>query len=100
MISISKLKNIIDKNFDFIEIKKQNLIKIQLKENNNYFLENNNYFLENNENDNTNNDNENYIGKNDEQHDTNFFLNSFINVIDSYKFDIEDWQFIHNHKND
>jgi hypothetical protein len=81
MISIFKLKNIIDKNFNFIEIKNQHLIKIQLKENNETpFLENNvhEYFLEN-----------------VEPYDTNFFLNSFINVIDSFQFDIEDWQLIY-----
>lgn len=123
MISISKLKNIIDKNFDFIEIKKQNLIKIQLKENNTSFLKN--YELEendenesentelNDENDELNDENDEYENyeneneyknendeyENDELNSSNFFLNSFMNVIDSCKFDIEDWQFIHNHKN-
>lgn len=108
-ISISKLKNIIDKNFDFIEIKNQNLIKIQLKKNNNYFLSNdednqdnqdNQDYQDNNSNEQNdlNNEDNNNIDKNVEQYDSNFFLNSFINVIDSYKFDIDDWQFIY--KND
>ena len=81
MISIFKLKNIIDKNFNFIEIKNQHLIKIQLKENNETpFLENNN---------------DEPFSENTDPYDTNFFLNSFINVIDSFQFDIEDWQLIY-----
>jgi hypothetical protein len=87
MISIFKLKNIIDKNFNFIEIKNQHLIKIQLKENNETpFLENNEPFSDNED---------EHFSENTDPYDTNFFLNSFINVIDSFQFDIEDWQLIY-----
>ncbi len=124
MISLSRLKNAVNKNFNFIEIKNQNIINIQLKPSISEILKNNIQELDEELNEKLNEKineelneefdekinikknnsqifiNEQYdcesISSNDE---SNFLFNSFIHVADSFKFDSEDWYLIYDDTN-
>jgi hypothetical protein len=110
MISLSRLKNTVNKNFNFIEIKNQNIINIQLKPCITEILKNNSQELDEEINKEINeeiNEEINIIKNNsqiNEQNDcesissteeSNFLFNSFIYVADSFKFDSEDWYLIY-----
>jgi hypothetical protein len=104
MISLSRLKNTINKNFNFIEIKNQNIINIQLKPCITEFLKNNSQELDEEINEEINKETNNSQIFN-EQHkcesilsieESDFLFNSFIHITDSTKFDSEDWHLIYN----
>lgn len=98
MISLSRLKN----NFNYIEIQNNNIISVQLKpfylqnkinikeptiETSNITKNNSDIFIIQN--------NEQFIQETSQMFETNFF-NSFVNISESFKFDLEDWHFIYN----
>ena len=110
MISLSRLKNTINKNFNFIEIKNQNIINVQLKSSITEILKNDIQKLDEELNKELNeelNKEINIIKNNsqiNEQNDyesissieeSNFLFNSFIYIADSFKFDSEDWYLIY-----
>ncbi len=110
MISLSRLKNTINKNFNFIEIKNKNIINVQLKSSITEILKNDIQKLDEELNKELNeelNKEINIIKNNsqiNEQNDyesissieeSNFLFNSFIYIADSFKFDSEDWYLIY-----
>ena len=110
MISLSRLKNTINKNFNFIEIKNQNIINVQLKSSITEILKNDIQKLDEELNKELNeelNKEINIIKNNsqiNEQNDyesissieeSNFLFNSFIYIADSFKFDSEDCYLIY-----
>lgn len=110
MISLSRLKNAIDKNF--IELKNQNIINIQFKSNIVEILKNDveefeekifkeEKFEEKEFEEELNiTKNNSKIEKQDDYkyksvEESNFLFNSFIHIADSFKFDSEDWYLIY-----
>jgi hypothetical protein len=98
MISLSRLKNSVNKNF--IELKNQNIINIYLKPNISEILKNENDNLKKELNI-KNDELEIFIEeKNDDEsisiiEESNFLFNSFIHLADSFKFDSDDWYLIY-----
>lgn len=118
MISLSRLKNAVNKNF--IELKNQNIINIYLKPNISEILKNDIQELDEELNEKINEKineelneelnkkiNNSQIFINDQCDcesissidESNFLFNSFIHVADSFKFDSEDWYLIYDDTN-
>lgn len=105
MISLSRLKNVVDKNF--IELTNQNIINIQFKSNIVEILKNDVEEFEEKvfeekvfEEEKINKKNSEIFEKQDDckyklVEESNFLFNSFIHVADSFKFDSEDWYLIY-----
>jgi hypothetical protein len=102
MISLSRLKNTINKNFNYIEIK-NNIISVQLKP---FFSENITIIQEEpvieKSNIKKNNSDDNFIIQDNNESlisssisESNYLFTSFINVADTFKFNLEDWYFIY-----
>ena len=101
MISLSRLKNAVNKNF--IELKNQNIINIYLRPNISEILKNENDNLKKELNI-KDDELEFYIEEKNENksilliEETNFLFDSFIHLTDLFKFDSDDWYLIYDDK--